>query len=52
MKNIKFLFVTFFIILSTNYSMAQVGIGTTTPNAALDVESADEGLLIPRNTKI
>jgi hypothetical protein len=27
---------------------AQVGIGTTTPNGALDIESANNGLLIPR----
>ena len=29
-------------------SFAQVGINTTTPNAALDVTSTDDGLLIPR----
>ncbi|TDP57388.1 tail fiber domain-containing protein [Flavobacterium dankookense] len=29
-------------------SLAQVGIGTTTPKAALDVESTNNGMLIPR----
>lgn len=31
---------------------AQVGIGTTTPNAALDIESARQGILIPRLTAV
>lgn len=36
------------IILLFSLSNAQVGIGTTTPNAALDVASTTDGLLIPR----
>ena len=35
------------MMTGTNVS-AQVGIGTTTPNAALDITSANDGLLIPR----
>ncbi len=36
------------------YSAAQVGIGTTTPDASsiLDVESTDKGILIPRLTTV
>ncbi|MFD1614773.1 hypothetical protein [Gelatiniphilus marinus] len=36
------------------YSTAQVGIGTTTPDASsiLDVESSDKGVLIPRLTTV
>jgi trimeric autotransporter adhesin len=44
-------FVLLFAILSIkNFVVAQVGIGTNTPNpnAALDVQSANKGLLIPR----
>ena len=36
------------IILFFSISNAQVGIGTTAPNAALDVTSTTDGLLIPR----
>lgn len=36
------------LLLSSFLSLAQVGIGTTTPNAALDIEATDDGLLIPR----
>ncbi|GGE45298.1 hypothetical protein [Psychroflexus planctonicus] len=36
------------ILLFCNSIWAQVGIGTTNPNAALDVVSSNEGLLIPR----
>jgi len=32
------------------YTTAQVGIGTTIPNAALDISSTNDGLLIPRVT--
>ncbi|NQY28437.1 MAG: hypothetical protein HRT69_03090 [Flavobacteriaceae bacterium] len=37
-------------LLSTNTSIAQVGIGTTTPNAdaQLDISSANRGILMPR----
>ncbi len=48
MKNIKILLATFFIISSVNCLKAQVGIGTTAPDAALDITSTNEGLLIPR----
>ena len=48
MKNIKILLATFFIISSVNSVQAQVGIGTTAPDAALDITSTNEGLLIPR----
>lgn len=36
------------LLLSSFLSLSQVGIGTTTPNAALDIEATDDGLLIPR----
>lgn len=48
MKNIKILLATFFIISSLNSVQAQVGIGTTAPNGALDITSTNDGLLIPR----
>lgn len=35
-------------ILSSNYTNAQVGVGTTVPKAALDVTSATTGFLMPR----
>ncbi len=46
---VKFKFLLFFLIaISTAYS--QVGIGTTNPNAdaALDITSSNQGLLLPR----
>lgn len=51
MKTItKFIFI--FSILISYASIAQVGIGTTTPESSsmLDVESTDKGILIPRMT--
>lgn len=41
-----------FILASTMFAQAQVGIGTTTPNAsaALDVQSTTKGILLPRMT--
>jgi hypothetical protein len=36
------------ILLLTTYSYAQVGVGTTAPEAALDLVSTDSGLLLPR----
>jgi|GEM_PF-1143754 len=41
-----------FILASTMFVQAQVGIGTTTPNAsaALDVQSTTRGVLLPRMT--
>lgn len=47
MKKVKNI-VTTLIILFTIVSSAQVGIGTTTPNGALDISSTNDGLLIPR----
>lgn len=46
----KFIFITFFI--GCIYSNAQVGINTSTPNAAtiLDIDSNSKGILIPRLT--
>lgn len=39
----------FLFILSLTFSLqAQVGIGTTSPNGALEITSATDGLLIPR----
>jgi hypothetical protein len=40
-------------LLTVTISMAQVGIGTTTPNASsiLDIQSTSKGILIPRMTK-
>lgn len=39
-----------FTVLSSSFVFAQVGIGTTTPNAdsALDISSTDKGVLLPR----
>lgn len=47
MKN---LLTTILVLLATLSASAQVGIGTTTPNAgsALDIVSTDKGILIPR----
>lgn len=45
MKSIVFSFIFTFFSLSI---LAQVGIGTTTPAAALDITATDNGLLIPR----
>lgn len=36
------------LLLLGNYTFSQVGIGTTNPQAALDVRSGNNGLLIPR----
>jgi hypothetical protein len=38
----------FLLFLIGNYTFSQVGIGTTNPQAALDVRSTTDGLLIPR----
>jgi trimeric autotransporter adhesin len=37
-----------FLLLTINSVNAQVGIGTTSPNGALDITSTTDGLLIPR----
>jgi len=38
----------FLLTLLYSFSYAQVGIGTTSPNAQLDIESTTNGILIPR----
>lgn len=49
MKREQLLFFLFsFIFLSLNSGFAQVGIGTVTPAATLDITSNNDGLLIPR----
>lgn len=48
MKAFKSLLVLFVVLFSTSLINAQVGIGTTTPQGALDITSANDGLLIPR----
>lgn len=48
MKKIKIVFATFFGCLCLSNVSAQVGIGTTTPQGALDITSTTDGLLIPR----
>ena len=46
---LKSVFLTLFLSVLTNVNCnAQVGIGTTNPLGALDITSANEGLLIPR----
>jgi hypothetical protein len=40
--------VALILSLIANFGIAQVGIGTTTPGAALDITSINDGLLIPR----
>lgn len=49
MKSLQLLFSVLFIFISSTF-WAQVGIGTTTPDAqaALDIQSSDKGLLVPR----
>jgi len=43
----KLLLITFLSLISIS-AYAQVGIGNTTPQAALDISSANSGILIPR----
>lgn len=43
----RILLCTMFIFLQ-HFTFAQVGVGTTTPKAALDVTSASQGFLMPR----
>lgn len=49
-NNLKFIFAC--LLLGTGVTYAQVGVGTTTPNAssALDVTSTTKGFLMPRMT--
>ena len=44
MKN----FILFVLLFLSGITFAQVGIGTTTPEALLDVNSTSKGVLIPR----
>jgi len=48
MKKIKIVFAAISAVLCLNSVQAQVGIGTTTPQGALDITSTTDGLLIPR----
>jgi hypothetical protein len=49
MKLVKLLLSILFVVITIN-SMAQVGIGTTTPDAdaVLDIQATDQGVLVPR----
>jgi hypothetical protein len=51
-KNMKTLVIIGLFLLSIQFSTAQVGIGTTSPNASaqLDITSSNKGLLPPRVT--
>lgn len=44
MKNLLFIIILFFVVTT----QAQVGIGTTDPQALLDITAKDNGILIPR----
>lgn len=48
MKKIKYLITITFTLFLTLNSIGQVGIGTTAPLGALDVDSTTDGLVIPR----
>lgn len=50
----KIAFALLFIVVNTALSFAQVGIGTTDPDASsvLHIESTDKGILIPRLTTV
>jgi hypothetical protein len=37
-----------FLLLLSQQIFSQIGIGTTTPNGALDITSTNDGVLIPR----
>ena len=54
MKKIKKLALSVVLIALNFSTLAQVGIGTSTPDesAALDVESTTKGILFPRMTKV
>ncbi len=51
-KNFKLLALVLIMAINSNYSKAQLGIGTTTPNSSsvLDISSTNKGLLLPRMT--
>ena len=42
------IYIRLFLLFALNAVYAQVGIGTTSPNGALDVFSTNDGLIIPR----
>lgn len=42
------IYIILFLLVALNSIYAQVGIGTTSPNGALDVTSTTDGMLIPR----
>ncbi|MBD3583380.1 hypothetical protein [Flavobacterium selenitireducens] len=44
----NYMFLAIITLYSIFFSQAQVGIGTTTPEGALDVSSATNGILVPR----
>ncbi len=48
MKNSTFYLIAILAFFSLHEMNAQVGVGTTVPNGALDVTSSNDGLLIPR----
>ena len=48
MKHLKQQFLTLLFFAASLMSFAQVGIGTTTPQGALDVTSTNSGLILPR----
>ena len=48
MKKIIYIATFFILLLSSNEIKSQVGIGTTSPDGALDITSTNDGLLIPR----
>ncbi|MBO0357618.1 hypothetical protein J0X19_06650 [Hymenobacter sp. BT186] len=52
MKTLLQFLLLFLLLLASTALRAQVGVGTTTPDskAALDIQAADKGLLIPRLT--
>ena len=47
MKQKTKIFIKLLVALSTTF-YAQVGVGTVSPNAALDITSTNDGVLIPR----
>lgn len=54
LNKVKLFFALLFLILSANYTSAQVGINTTTPDASamLDISSTEKGMLAPRMTTV
>jgi hypothetical protein len=48
MKSLKKIITVCIVLFSIVIGKAQVGIGTTAPDGALDISSSTDGLLIPR----